>query len=403
MTRLIVTTNFREAPISESSGWIFIVDLEKQAVLRQTSGLEPPFRALDHNPRGGMRGMRGLSFNNGELATADYSSIFFFDKQWNLLQTITHPSVSAIHELIYDEEGIWVTSTVNDALARFDLKGNLKEFHYLREQKTLMRQLKGPQKILLRPQDIFAGNRDFRSRSYIKSDKYDRVHVNGLAFSHDGRMFLSLGLVAGELFGILMNIKTFLRRLKLWNLFLSINRFIRRLLGLRKKMLSDLVIQPNQGRSAIISMDQSSGWKLHLQFPVTHNPSHSVRLLDDGTGLYLNSSHGSIVHFDVDGNILLSEKITEKFLRGLLVFPDRRLVIGAGNTLLIYDLNARKIMTEILLTDDPKNFVFDIQIFPPDFELPPKSLQEKVGRIIGFDGQKPIWENEEHANSRSHS
>jgi hypothetical protein len=67
MTRLIVTTSQREAPLNESSGWIFVVDLGNQKILQQTRGLEPPYRAFDQNPRGGMRGMRGLGFYNGEL------------------------------------------------------------------------------------------------------------------------------------------------------------------------------------------------------------------------------------------------------------------------------------------------------------------------------------------------
>ena len=393
MTRLIITSNRREAPLNEPSGWIFIVDLENQQVLQKTSGMEPPHRAFDHNPRGGMRGMRGLGFYNGELATADYSSIFFFDKHWNLVRTITHPSVSAIHELLWKDDGVWVTSTVNDMLVRFDLQGNLTEFHYVRERKDLMRQLQGPQKILFKPGEILEGRFDFRSRSYFKSDTYDRVHLNGLTLSADGRMVVSLGLVVGDVFGILMNLKTWMRRFKLWDLFLSINRLIRRVFGLKKKMLSELVIQPSQGRSAIVSMDRSGAWNVHIQFPVTHNPSHSVRTLNDGTGLYLNSSNGSLVHFEMDGKILFEHKITDEFLRGLLVLPNGQLAIGAGNTLLTYDLQARKILSTLSLTDDPKNSVFDIQILPPEFELPPSSLHEKIGRVLGFDGRKIIWED----------
>ncbi|MEJ5223892.1 MAG: hypothetical protein WHV44_05500, partial [Anaerolineales bacterium] len=262
--------------------------------MQKTSGLEPPYRILDENPRGGMRGMRGLSFYNGELATADYSAIFFFDKQWNLVRSITHPSVSGIHELLYCHDGVWVTSTANDMLVRFDLEGNLVEIYSLREQQDLMRRINGPRNILLRPCDALAGRHDFRKRTYFTSDKYDRLHLNGLTRAPDGRMIVSLGLVVGDTFELLMHLKTLLRFLKVWDLFLGINRAIRRLLGLKKQMLSELIVQPKHGSSAIVSKDSSGKWDLHLQFQVTHNPSHSIRILEDGTGLYLNSSYGRL-------------------------------------------------------------------------------------------------------------
>jgi hypothetical protein len=403
MTRLIVSTNRREAPLSEPSGWIFIVDLEKPEVLQKTSGLEPPYRAFDHNPRGGMRGMRGLSFFNGELAAADYSSIFFFDRKWNLTRAITHPSVSAIHEILQVENGIWVTSTINDTLVRFDRNGDLAEIHYVREQRDLMRLLNGPRKILFRSSDFHEGMFDFRKRSYFTSDLYDRLHLNGLTVSPDGRMVVSLGLVVGEMFGILMFVKTMMRRYKIWNLFLALNRVVRCLLGIEKKMLSELVIQPRQGRSAIVSMDRSGKWDVHIQFPVTHNPSHSVRLLEDGTGLYLNSSYGALVHFGMNGEILMEDKLTDEFLRGLLVLPDRRLIIGAGNALLTYDLKTRRTLSTYPLTQDPRDSVFDIQFFPSDFELPPASLAEKIGKVIGFEGRTILWEGQPGANSGPHS
>ena len=109
------------------------------------------------------------------------------------------------------------------------------------------------------------------------------------------------------------------------------------------------------------------------------------------------------MRFDMGGNILSSDKITDEFLRGLLILPNGQLVAGAGNKLLIYDPGSRKVLSELRLTDDPNNSVFDIQIFPPEFELPPASLQEKVGRIIGFEGRHIIWEDKAGANPGSYS
>ena len=67
----------------------------------------------------------------------------------------------------------------------------------------------------------------------------------------------------------------------------------------------------------------------------------------DNTGIYLDTSAGSIVHFDLTGSIISKTKITDKFLRGVLELPDKHLAIGAGNILLIYDLAEQKIIKEI--------------------------------------------------------
>jgi len=392
MTRLIISTCERGAPYPFPSGRLYVVDLESRKVVQQTDGLEPPYREIDSNPRGGMRGMRGLSIRNGELAVANYSSIFFFDRHWNLLRTFSHPSVSAIHEILYVDDGIWVASTANDLLAKFDLSGELSDFEYIRSKKNLMLQMGCSLRQTLQHNDILSGRLDFRRRTYFKSDVYDRVHLNSFALAPDGRLFISLGLIVGEFFSLLVNLKTIMLSLGIWKVFLSLNRFTRKILGLKKKMLSELVVRPARGKSAVISFDLNGEWQVHLFFSVVHNPSHSIRILDDGTGLYLDTSHGEIIHFDIKGNILSSTKVTEKFLRGLLILPNRHLAIGADNVLLIFDLEIKKIVAEIELSEDLKTSIFDIQALSSDFDLPPDSLQCRTGRIVGFAGRDILWE-----------
>ena len=127
MNRIIVSTNIRNVSSEQTSGNLYIIDLDDQKILQTTSGIEVPDRQYDSNPRGGMRGMRGIGIYNGELAAAIYSSILVFDPRWNLLRSITHPSVAAIHEIDYSEQGPWVTSTANDTLVRCDQSGALTD------------------------------------------------------------------------------------------------------------------------------------------------------------------------------------------------------------------------------------------------------------------------------------
>ncbi len=391
MTRILISTTRREALNDVVSGWLFVVDLETRKILKQTSGVDAPYREDDINPRGGMRGLRGMGFKHDELAIANYSSILFFDRHWNLLRVFTHPSIASIHEIFYAEDGVWVTSTANDVLARFDANGELNPLIYMRNQKTLMRRLGGPLKQVISPRDLVAGKKDFRKRTYFNLDMYDRTHLNSICQSPGGHLLLSMGLLVGDYFGFLMNIKTLMLKLKMWEIFLKINRTITRLLHKDKRMLSDLVIQPAKGKSAVVSYDPSGKWQVNLLITTAQNPSHSLRILSDGTAAYLNTSHGELVHFKLDGKVLSSTKITEKFLRGLLELPDGRLALGGSNELLIFDLVTRTVVDCIELSRDPLNTIFDIQIMPSNFDLPPESLQAKIGRIVAYDDQKTIW------------
>lgn len=345
--------------------------------------------------------MRGLSFNRGELAVANYSAIFFFDRNWNLLRVFSHPLISAIHEVLYANDGLWVTSTANDLLAKFDLVGNLQRLEYLRSQRDLMIQLGGPLRQLLKPGDAAGSKMDFRRRTYFVSDVYDHTHLNGVIQTCDGSLFLSMGLIVGDIFSLFMNLKTAMMKLGLWKAFLAFNRWIGRSLGLKRKMFSDLVLQPVTGKSAVVSVSPHGEWKIHLVIPVTHNPSHSLRILDDGTALYLATSSGEMIHFDLNGNILSKTKVTERFLRGLAILPGRELLMGADNKLLVFDFAAKKITAEIEIAENPKTSIFDIQILPPDFELPPPSLESKCGRITGFAGRRVVWKVHEDPRSCS--
>lgn len=391
MTRLIVSTSIRRVPPDVPSGHLYVVDLDTLKIRQKTGMIEAPYRQFDLNPRGGIRGVKGMGLFQNELAVANYSVLFIFDCKWNLVRAMTHPSVSGIHEIYFTEHGIWVTSTANDMLVKFDRDGNLHELDYLRMRQDLLSPLQGPSRQNLSRSDIMAGRMDFRNRSHFRTDDYDRLHLNGIDMYPDGRIVMSLGLIVGELFATMDILKTLMMRLGIWSSFLAFNRWVRARLALKKHVLSDLVAQPLMASSAIVSGHPKAGWQTHLQYPTAQNPSHSPRLLEDGTILYLDSSRGKLIHFDKQGNILADPVISDKFLRGLLILPNGQLAIGAGNSLLFYDLTRQEIVTHLELAEAEDTSIFDIKLLPENFDLPPESLEAKFGRIVGFDGRNIIW------------
>lgn len=391
MTRLIVSTNHRGVSHADVSGWLYVIDLERRKVLQESAGIEPPYRMHDINPRGGMRGMRGISICNGELAVANYSSVFFFDRHWHLLRAFTHPSAAGIHEIFCVDDGVWLTSTYNDLLFKFNSAGDVEKIICARA-KPIMKLLNGRERQLMKPDQIKSGKLDFRNRTNFNMNFHDGTHLNSIWRGMDGALYFSLGLVTTEKFAVLQDIKSLMQHLRVWDSFVALNRLLLKITGSSSPMFSNLAVQPVTGVSAIIKMTADEQLHIFYVLPKIINPSHSVRFLADGTGIYLDTSNGCVIHFDQQGGTISHTKVTEKFLRGVLELPNGTLALGTSNDLLFYDLKTKRVDEKINLSDEVSNSIFDIKFLPDEFDLPPESFEARIGRMAGFDGQKIIWE-----------
>jgi len=104
-------------------------------------------------------------------------------------------------------------------------------------------------------------------------------------------------------------------------------------------------------------------------------PSHSIRILHDNSAIYLNTSSGEILHFHPETDqIYSSTQIGRTFLRGARQLPDNTLLIGDNNEMIHYDMNGKQIISKTLICEDITEAIFDINILPDDFELPPISF-----------------------------
>jgi hypothetical protein len=79
VARAIVTTVVREAGMYEPSGFVRVVDLERRSVVRCWPMVESRRRALDTNPRGGLRGAKGVGVHGDRLVVANVERLFVFD------------------------------------------------------------------------------------------------------------------------------------------------------------------------------------------------------------------------------------------------------------------------------------------------------------------------------------
>ena len=403
MTRLIIGSAHRVIPSRQLSGYIYVVDVEKQVVLKKTEGIDPPFREHDNNPRGGMRGMRGIAVREGKIGLSNYSGVFCFDRHWNLTQTFSHPICSSIHEVLFDEEGALIASTGTDTLVHLDGEGKLISAWFVHDDRRIARQA-GIRKAPMTGGEMLARGIDFRDRRLTHSQEHDKTHLNSLDRCPNGDLLISLGLVVDAQFSTLTHLKAFLIRFGIWDWFLKANRGIRALLGLKKHKLSELVVQPSRSRSAVLRMSPDGKTRLVLLLENMSNPSHSVRALEDDTAIYLDTSNGVVIHFDAGtGMILHKTEVTDQFLRGAVRLPDGKFALGAGNEVLVYDPVLHQVTSRIRFSDNPLESVHGLNILPPDFDLPPDSLQAQCGKIIGFNGQEILWDRTVHAYSDPHS
>ena len=123
MKKFVATIVVRRAEVEES-GKIYVVDFGSGRIEKEIPFILP---VVDHeypNPRGGLRGYRGLAFSNGRFYVANFDSILIFDKRFELLERFSHPFLSDIHDVMIEDNFLYVVSTFAEAILRIDLDGN---------------------------------------------------------------------------------------------------------------------------------------------------------------------------------------------------------------------------------------------------------------------------------------
>ena len=128
--RLVVSTIVREAPMTHH-GYVYVVDWEAKKVLHRFQ--PPPPRLKTPGPRGGSRGFRGITFVGDLCYVANHDSIFGYDHDWRLVNTISHPLFADIHEIEAEGECIWLTSAGIDAVLKVTSSGEIVEEYFLGE------------------------------------------------------------------------------------------------------------------------------------------------------------------------------------------------------------------------------------------------------------------------------
>jgi hypothetical protein len=360
MTRIVVTSAVRHAGNEAFSGYLRIVDLEGSAVLHTEPVPESPWRTVDPNPRGGTRGAKGVSVHGDRLVVCNSDAVFVLDDRLGLVSTFTSPLAGAIHDVLAEEDGIWLTCTNADLLARFTWDGELAETWSWRDDAALVRELGFDS---LPPLDL---SLDYRDPRVLQSGVTNIGHVNGVARGSDG-LLVSLGriLSPGEV----------ARRRNMARLGSIAAR-----LGVTRKRKPDTSPTPAgkiPGSSSAIVRRRDDGTAVRLLWKEGIDvPGHNV-LERDGAMLYNDTHNGRLVALDRTGEVeTASVQIpgVPSFARGLAHWHDDVYLVGSQRPLAVHgvDIQLGALTSTFELDGADNESVYAIALLPDTFVEAPR-------------------------------
>jgi len=381
METVLITTTIRHTRPGESSGYIYTVDLAGRRVTGQCPVIEPPYIDADPNPRGGMRGAKGIAVLPDEVFIANASLVYRFDRAWNLLGTISHPSCATIHDIAWQDNSLWVTSCSNDLVFQFDLNGRLLSHYNVRAYPHVLQALNWYPPNRLGREDVLRGKIDFRDARTHCHETFDGAHVNSLCFLPNGELLVLLGLVRSRRGVFLLLLKNFLERYGLWNAMLRVVRPAVALLPLARVPRSDVGVSISTAKAAILRIKPSGAPEVAWILPETRVPTHSLCPCPDGTVLLNDTTNGTIIHLDLaSGSVLSRIKVTDEFLRGMCLLPSGRVLVGSQRDLLLVDVKKQAVLDKVRLSSNPNVSVYDIKVLPAGFRPLPERLSPRERR-----------------------
>lgn len=362
--RLLVTSIVRHADLEHASGFVSVLELNTGRVLMKSPVPESRRRARDLNPRGGLRGARGIAFCGNKLALANSERVLVFDTNWRLKNEITHPLMGGIHDLLSDPEGIWVACTSADLLVRMSWDGELISAWEWRADARLRSQLGFGY--------LARVNRriDFRDPETSRSAPHNLAHLNSIHRSGD-KILVSLGRVIPP---------QSYKRLVLtgW-----IGR-IAQLMGVRRSSTTKSGLQPGGipasrrpgSRFAMLELDEHQQANLIFSQSDIEVPNHNVAVFQDRI-LYNDTNRNEVVSLDLkeDCEQRLPIPGAPGFLRGMAL-SGRNVFVGSQAPAAVYqvDLERWAIKREFLLDGVSGESVYGVAPVPDVFADPPAQL-----------------------------
>ncbi len=357
--RIAVTSAVRHAGAADFSGYVRMVDLASGEVALKAPIPESGRRADDPNPRGGVRGAKGVSALGDRLVVANSERLFVFDPAWSLAGEITHPLMGAVHDVLAVEDGVWVTCSACDLLLKVDWHGEPVETWSWRSEPSLVSALGFDS---LPPLDSDLDHRDPRA---AQQGVHNVVHLNAVTRSPDGLLVLFGRVLAPEL------VKQRLRKAGLARALARVG--ISRPLPTKPTQVPASTVPGSS--FAVVELRDAGPPQLVLHRSGTTVPNHNVEAVGDSI-VYLDSNAGRLVVWDRES---ASERAavaipgSPSFARGLVRLDASTYLVGSQAPLALHavDLSAGAVTETVELAGEPNESVYGLEIVPPAFADPP--------------------------------
>ncbi|MCP4641985.1 MAG: hypothetical protein GY851_16200 [bacterium] len=373
---LLISTVNRHCRTDEASGHLYEFDVQSGCIVGQCPIIPPVHIHKDTNPRGGVRGAKGLAFHDGHAYITNATAVFRFSAGWRFENVISHPSCAQIHDIAIHDDTLWITSTRNDLLMQFSLDGQLIRYVNMRTVPLPPCSVTWNPRNLLSDDHIVRGTIDFRDPSSHVFERYDAGHLNSVAFLPNGDALVLLGMIWTRTALRMFRLKFHLKRFGLWRPLVRVNKLVTTVLRQAPKKHTEMAIETIKGSATIVRITRDGSISTPYALEETAVPVHSLRLHQDGTIIYCDSDAGAIVRFDPDsGRELQRAVVSDEFLRGLYLSPEGPIYAGSQNHLLIMDEALENPPRSILVTPNKNECVFDIKPIPDGFGPLPNRLE----------------------------
>jgi hypothetical protein len=337
--RVVATTVVRESVFGKQrTGYIYDVDWAAQRVERRLPVPDPSFPQADDNPRGGVRGGRGVAVTRGGIIVANCDTLYRYDDSWNVVDSLSNPLFVGMHEIDWDGQHLWIAATGLDAVLKTTLEGHVEVAWDPHADETLDRFALMP-----RPHPI-DGSVDYRKR---EAPLLDQCHLNGVV-RRDGDLIVNCGLVRQRRPLVARTV-----------------RRVRAKLGVEDRG----AWAKRLGRSLILRVNATSNAKLLLEMELHAFPTHNGQLIDESLLIVNDSRDNTLRVYDlVDGSPRERPQLTipGTWLRGLEPTGDGRVLVGsAPASLMLVDVRKGVVEGSIELSSDANEAVHGLAVVPP--------------------------------------
>jgi hypothetical protein len=359
--RVAVTSVVRHTGPRERSGYLRVLDFDTRQVISETPLPESAFRAVDPNPRGGYRGGKGIGVAGERLAVANSERIFVLDPSWQVVRDLTHPWLGSIHDLLVEEDSIWVTCTNCDLLLRLGWDGRVLDHWTWRADDKLARLLG------YRRPPRFHPDTDYRDPRSARRRVLSLVQLNALARLGD-ELLLSFGRVVPQ--------KAYLRK--------QVAAAVGRLgLSLRDSTAARTVRLPapsEEGSAfALVALDADRAARVAYRVENVSVPNHNVLVAGERV-LYNDSNGGRLVEIDLSRQVetrAVAVPGEPSFARGLAALDADQFLVGSQRPAAVHllDLSEGRAVDSLPFSDDERESVYAVAVLPDGFGDPPRQLQ----------------------------